>query len=103
MSDVRCHVTEGNGQWHTVRHIQKEQHLCNKSLLSTTSGREHHGNKIVAESQVEKAGGQSSGDGKGISGLDIVCEKHDQVPLHMHSLAVDFFIKRVLFDDFIAP
>ena len=29
--------------------------------------------------QVEKAGGQSSGDGKGISGLDIVCEKHDQV------------------------
>ncbi|DBB05356.1 TPA: hypothetical protein ACH3X3_010577 [Trebouxia sp. C0006] len=27
---------------------------------------------------VEKAGGQSSGDGQGISGLDIVCEKHDQ-------------------------
>ncbi len=37
-------------------------------------------------SQVEKAGGQSSGDGQGISGLDIVCEKHDQVPLHMIGL-----------------
>ena len=29
--------------------------------------------------QVEKAGGQSSGDGKGISGLDIKVEQHDQV------------------------
>ena len=29
--------------------------------------------------QVEKAGGQSSCDGKGVSGLDIEVEKHDQV------------------------
>lgn len=50
-------------------------------------------------SQVEKAGGQSSGDGQGISGLDIVCEKHDQVPLHMHRFAFGVFIKHVLLDD----
>lgn len=84
-------------------HIQKQQHSRNKSLPSTTLGWGHHVNHDVAVSQVEKAGGQSSGDGKGISGLDIVCEKHDQVPLHMHSLASDFFIKHVLFDDFTAP
>ena len=35
----------------------------------------------IATLQVEKAGGHSSGDGKGISGLDIVAEKHDQVHL----------------------
>ena len=62
-----------------------------------------YGINVVAISQVEKAGGQSSGDGKGISGLDIVCEKHDQVPLHMHPFAFGFFIKHVLFDDRIKP
>ena len=29
--------------------------------------------------QIEKAGGHSSGDGKGVSGLDIKVEQHDQV------------------------
>ncbi len=65
------------------------------SLPSTSSGYRSHGNKVVAVSQVEKAGGQSSGDGKGISGLDIVCEKHDQVPLHMHPLAFGFFTSNI--------
>jgi len=72
-------------------------------LSSTTFGWGHHGYNVIAVSQVEKAGGQSSGDGKGISGLDIVCEKHDQVPLHMHLFAVGFFMKHVLFDDCIQP
>ena len=40
--------------------------------------------------QIEKAGGHSSGDGKGISGLDIKVEQHDQVLL---SLAIfDFAV-----------
>ena len=38
--------------------------------------------------QIEKAGGHSSGDGKGISGLDIKVEQHDQVFL---SLAIIVF------------
>ena len=58
---------------------------------------------MLLPSQVEKAGGQSSGDGKGISGLDIVCEKHDQVSWHTHPFAFSFFIKHVLFDDRIKP
>lgn len=38
--------------------------------------------------QVEKAGGQSSGDGKGISGLDIKVEQHDQVYIPFPHLLV---------------
>ena len=38
--------------------------------------------------QVEKAGGQSSCDGKGVSGLDIEVEKHDQVHFPPISITV---------------
>lgn len=41
--------------------------------------------------QIEKAGGHSSGDGQGISGLDIKVEKHDQVPRSLHSLHFHLF------------